>query len=67
VLDRFEVDVVNVPLEIKLVPYRVLPKAPLPECVSAIAMALHRYSGGCKPMREMRFYSFPAAGEIGIA
>ena len=41
VLDRIEVDVVDVPLEISLIPNRMLPKAPLPECVFTIAMALY--------------------------
>jgi hypothetical protein len=50
-----------------LVPNRVLRKAPLPECVFAIAMALDRHAGGNKPMREMRLDPSPAAGEIGIA
>jgi hypothetical protein len=48
-----EVDVVDVSLEIHLIPNRVLPKAPLPERVFAIAMALDRYAGGNKPMREI--------------
>ncbi len=66
-LDRVEVHVVDVSLEIDLVPNRVLPKAPLPECVFAIAMALDRHAGGNEPMREIRLDSPPAAGEIGIA
>ena len=52
VLDRVEMHVVDVPLEIALVPDRVLPEAPLPERVFAIAMAFDRYTGGNKPMRE---------------
>ena len=45
----------------------VFPKAPLPQRIFAIAMALDRYAGGDKAMREMRLDSPPAAGEIGIA
>ena len=67
VLNRVEVQVVDVPLEIDLVANRVLSKAPLPECVFAIAMTLDRHPGGNKPMREIRLDSLPAAGKIGIA
>jgi len=58
VLDRIEVDVVDVPLEIKLVPYRVLPKAPLPKCVSAIAMALDRRAGAASRCVRCAFIRF---------
>jgi len=46
VFDRIEVHVVDVPLEIDLIPNRVLPKASLPERVFAIAMAFERNAGG---------------------
>jgi hypothetical protein len=67
VLDRVEVHIIDVPLEIAFVANRVLPEAPLPECVFAIGKALDRNAGGNKPMGEMRLDSPPAAGEIGIA
>ena len=67
VLNRVEVQVVDVPLESDLVVNRVLSKAPLPECVFAIAMAFDRHAGGNKPVREIRLDPSPAAGEIGIA
>jgi len=67
VLDRIEVDVVDVSLEILLVPNGVFPKAPLPQRIFAIAMALDRRAGGDKTMRDMRLDPPPAAGEIGIA
>jgi hypothetical protein len=56
-LDRVEVHVVNVSLKILLIPNRVLPKAPLPKCVFAIATAVDWHAGGIKPMREIRFDS----------
>jgi hypothetical protein len=67
VLDRIEMHVVDVPLEISLVSNRVLPEAPLPEHVFAIAMTRHRHAVGHQPMREVRFDALPAAGEVGIA
>src|SRR5204863_9736039 len=67
VLDRIEVHVVDVSLEILLIPNSVFPKAPLPQRIVAIAMALDRCAGGDKVMREMRLDSPPAAREIGIA
>src|SRR5437763_1951424 len=67
VLDRVEVHVVDVSLEILLIANGVFPKAPLPECVFAIAMAFDRHASGDKTMREMRLDPLPASGEIGIA
>src|SRR5438552_9309132 len=66
-LDRIEVDVVDVSLEILLSSNCVLPKSPLPERVFAAAMALDRHARGDKAMREIRLDTLPAAGKIGIA
>jgi hypothetical protein len=62
-LERVEVHVVDVSLEILLIPDGVFPKAPLPQRM--FAMALDRCAGGDKAMREMRLDPPPAAGEIG--
>jgi len=67
VFDRVEMHVVDVSFEINLVPDCVFPKATLPHCIFAIALALDRYAGRNEPMREKRLDPPPAAGEIGIA
>src|SRR5215212_3182446 len=65
-LDRVEVHVVDVALEILFTSNRMLPKAPLPQRIFAVAMALDRRPGSNEPMREMRLDSLPAAREIRI-
>ena len=66
VLDWVKVNVVDVSLEVGLVPDRMLPKARLPKRVFAIAAALDRHASANKPMRKMRLDTPPATGEIGI-
>src|SRR5215208_5195842 len=65
-LDRVEVHVGDVSLEILLISNCVFPKAALPKCIFAVAMALDRRPGSNEPMREMRLDSLPAAREIRI-
>jgi hypothetical protein len=64
VLDRVELRVLDVPLEIQFVTDRVLPETSLPEHVFAVGMALKRHTSGNTRVRELRFDAPPTAGEI---
>ena len=65
-LDRIDMNVVDVAREIALVPDRVLPKPPLSECKLAIPVPADRYPRNEQASAEVSFDATPASGEIRI-
>jgi hypothetical protein len=68
VLDRVDVDVVDMTSEVAIVLNGVLPIAPLPDAAFSFGhTALGNSFAGRQPAREARFDQAPARGKIRIA
>jgi hypothetical protein len=66
VLDRIEMDVVHMPLEIVIVADRVLPESPLPQCMFSVWVARDRHARSGDGRREPALDELPPNRIVGI-
>ncbi len=66
VLDRIDVDVIDVTGEVVVVAYRMFPVTPLPKTVFATCISNEGKACGHDRAGEMAFYAAPAVGVVSI-
>ena len=65
-LDRVEVDVIHMPLEIVIIPDRVFPESSLPQNILSTSVAETINSPGSDAAREVPLDLLPSCGEISV-